>query len=85
MIRDGKAARREGKSEDLPECMRIVFSVVERAHNKLEDKKGTSPGRFISVRGFFCPGLHYLRVILYRIRGQPFFIGENYAFLLAYD
>jgi len=53
---DGKAAEREGKSEDLSEQKASRSSRTEGAWLDLEDKNGTSPDRFTSVRDFFCPG-----------------------------
>ncbi len=64
--RDGKAAKRAGKSEDLPEWMRI--SAANRARKNSEDRKGTSPDRFISVRGFFFASVGRTIILL---------IGEN--------
>jgi len=34
------------------------------ASKDLEDKKGKSPDRFNSVRGFFCPGLERKKIIM---------------------
>ncbi|MDY7033095.1 MAG: hypothetical protein SVY10_14460 [Thermodesulfobacteriota bacterium] len=41
------------KSEDLPENIWLNLSGHETACIGLVDKKGKSPDRFISVRGFF--------------------------------
>jgi hypothetical protein len=51
---DGKAAKKEGKSENLSEQM-VQLSRIEVCQKDLEDKNGTSPDRLKSVRGFFLP------------------------------
>jgi hypothetical protein len=52
---DGKAAERAGESEDLPEC-EAKPSWPGVPCLDLEDKKGKSPDRFFSVRGFLFSG-----------------------------
>jgi len=44
------------KSEDLPEIVVLYTSADRGITCDLADKKGTSPDRWKSVRGFFLPG-----------------------------
>jgi hypothetical protein len=56
MRRDGKAAKRAGKSEDLPARKTTTFE-DEVGRRDLEDKRGKSPDRFIRSGDFFIPHL----------------------------
>jgi len=56
MRRDGKAVKKAGESEDLP-AYKLLPPRTEVIQQDLEDKKGKSPGRLISVRVFFRLGL----------------------------
>jgi hypothetical protein len=53
-VPDGKVAERAGESEDLPGQRYTVTFADWGVREDLEDKKGTSPDRFISVRVFFA-------------------------------
>jgi len=50
---EGAASRLIRKSEDLPGPQGMILVERDRCRADLEDEKGTSPDRFLSVRGFF--------------------------------